>query len=130
MTTRLLTPEIKSVQYNASETILEKNGYTINKGIFTITEIDHICDLLNLERLVTLCPDNNIFRQSEDNRIKQIQHLEKIEEFLSVGKKLQEIFNLEGDIVNMQLFIKYPGCPGTKQHQDGAYLSQKSSNKF
>lgn len=94
-------------------------GYCKVGGVFCMRELDFI----NVDWLCGICENDNIFRDGV-NRIKQIQHLEIFEEYLNIGNYLKEHFNIEGEIINMQLFIKYPGCKPTKAHQDGAYLMQ------
>lgn len=53
---------------------------------------------------------------------KQIQHLEGVEFFKKFSDNLKRITNIEGDVLNMQIFIKYPDYKITSPHQDGAYF--------
>lgn len=66
--------------------------------------------------------EEDIFR-NEDSTPKQIQHLEKVPEIREVGEWLKREYKIEGgEIINIQLFTKYPASKATKAHQDGAYF--------
>lgn len=53
---------------------------------------------------------------------KQIQHLERRYWFKIFAERLKAIMNVKGEILNMQVFIKYPDYKITYPHQDGAYF--------
>ncbi len=55
---------------------------------------------------------------------KQIQHLEELPEFKKFADDLKNAIWLgsNGKVLNMQIFVKYPGYKITAPHQDGAYL--------
>ncbi len=61
---------------------------------------------------------------------KQIQHLEKRFWFQTFADNLSMVSGIEGDILNMQIFIKYPNYKITYPHQDGVYFDDRSKKIF
>lgn len=97
-------------------------GYTIQRN----THINPKNILIFIENLdFDKIKDTDVFR-NDDGSIKQIQHLEIFDYLSNIGNDLIKRNNINGEIVNMQVFIKNPGSKMTKPHQDGAYF--KSDN--
>ena len=99
---------------------LNTPGYLHHKN--TTLNIDEILNNVQNLNLHSLNPDN-IFRNDDFLKPpKQIQHLEILPEFKKIGNLLKNMYNIEGEIINMQLFVKVPNSKITKPHQDGAYF--------
>jgi len=98
--------------------ILQEKGYVVVKNAWP--KIEDFVKNIDIEKLSTESEFGNIFMC--EHGPKQIQHLEKIDKYRDVGEKLKSYFG-GGRILNMQIFIKYPGYKITAPHQDGAYFN-------
>ncbi len=99
-------------------------GYVIFPSYFTSDQIDSIKELVKIENLSTMMSEGNLF-YTEDLKtklIKQVQHLEMIDSIRNIGQSIIDYLSIDGQIVNMQIFIKHPEYKITKPHQDGAYF--------
>lgn len=98
-------------------------GYILYKGFdFNFDEIDCLINKIIHGKQENFRISNEDIFRNEDDSIKQIQHLEIIDEIRSIGILLKNYFKINGYIINMQLFIKHPNIKITKPHQDGAYF--------
>jgi len=98
---------------------LKDNGFEVLKKVFNPSYFDlindeYILDLQNTSKI------ENVFMTEFGP--KQIQHLEDREWFKNFANDLSNLINIGGDVLNMQIFMKYPSYKITSPHQDGAYF--------
>jgi len=102
----------------------KSKGYVIVPSYFTLNQIESIRELINIDELSRKAKKNDVFYTEDlnDKVVKQIQHLEIFDDIKKIGDELIKNFHINGEIVNMQIFIKHPNYKITKPHQDGAYF--------
>jgi len=96
--------------------LLESSGYIIYENF--ITE-DKLNDLKDIDIFSQSLPCNIFY--NNDNKVKQIQHLEHIPSFYELGETIRKFVG-GVSILNMQCFIKHHQDKLTIPHQDGAYF--------
>lgn len=106
---------------------LKENGYEVVDSLLFY----HFLNCFHIEPFVikwitTSSKDEDVFKTT-DGDVKQIQNLHKIENeigrtFIKLSEGIKEVLRIEGDVINMQFFIKPPGYKMTAPHQDGVYF--------
>lgn len=96
-----------------------ENGYKIIRGAFK----KELLDLFSrdFETVALQCKPENVFK-TKNNDVKQIQNCQNFEVFHILGKHIKNELGYDGEILNMQYFIKHPNYKITAPHQDGAYF--------
>jgi ectoine hydroxylase-related dioxygenase (phytanoyl-CoA dioxygenase family) len=93
-------------------------GYKLYEKFFPIGLLDNVSR--DFESVATFFPDSDVFR-TKDGDVKQIQNCQFLPEFKDIAKHIH-LMGFNGEILNMQYFIKHPGYKITAPHQDGAYF--------
>ncbi len=93
-------------------------GYEVIKNAIDTKVLDLISR--DFESVALTCKDENVFRTKNGN-VKQIQNMQNDILFNIVAHKIKKL-GYEGEILNMQYFIKHPDYKITAPHQDGAYF--------
>lgn len=98
---------------------LKEHGFQVFKNALPESFFEPITEEF-LKDLETSSRTENVFMTEFGP--KQIQHLEDRDFFKRFAGMLQYIAMIEGTILNMQTFVKYPNYKITSPHQDGAYF--------
>jgi len=103
----------------------------MNKGYFTYHNRIPMFILDNISRdfdkVASESNKDDVFRTANGD-VKQIQNLQNRPEFKALSNILLEDF--DGEILNMQYFIKHPTYKITAPHQDGAYFNDTDSDIY
>lgn len=94
-------------------------GYKILRKAFKKEMLDLIAR--DFETVALQCKSENVFR-TKNGDVKQIQNCQNFDVFHYLGKYIQNNLGYDGEILNMQYFIKHPDYKITAPHQDGAYF--------
>ena len=101
---------------------LEKNGFIVFRQAIPKDFFEKNRGLIDLDFLVLLSKPEDVF--STEYGPKQIQNLHELPVFNSFAEILTKAAGINKfKILNMQVFIKYPGYKITSPHQDGAYFN-------
>jgi ectoine hydroxylase-related dioxygenase (phytanoyl-CoA dioxygenase family) len=103
---------------------MEKGYRVYNNGVDTM-----LLDLIDrdIETFALTRKDEDVFR-TKNGDVKQIQNLHHVYEFEVLGEYIKNYFGLDGEIMNMQYFIKHPDYKITAPHQDGAYFDDNDND--
>jgi hypothetical protein len=93
-------------------------GYQILRHAFDTKFLDLFAR--DFETVALQCKPENVFR-TKNGDVKQIQNCQNWQTFFDLGKLIKKM-GYEGDVMNMQYFIKHPDYKITAPHQDGAYF--------
>lgn len=93
-------------------------GYQILKHAFDTKFLDLFSR--DFETVALQCKPENVFR-TKNGDVKQIQNCQHWRLFYELGRLIKSI-GYDGEIMNMQYFIKHPDYKITAPHQDGAYF--------
>lgn len=102
-----------------------EKGYKILRKAFPKKGLDLISR--DFETAALQCKDENVFR-TKNGDVKQIQHCQNWSLFFMVSKYIKEKLGYDGEVLNMQYFIKHPNYKITAPHQDGAYFDDNDSD--
>lgn len=94
-------------------------GYKIIKKAFKKEMLDLVAR--DFETVALQCKPENVFR-TKNGDVKQIQNCQGFDVFYLLGKYIKNELGYDGEILNMQYFIKHPDYKITAPHQDGAYF--------
>jgi ectoine hydroxylase-related dioxygenase (phytanoyl-CoA dioxygenase family) len=94
-------------------------GYKILRSAFKKEMLDVIAR--DFETVALQCEPQNVFR-TKNGDVKQIQNCQRFNLFNEIGKYIKNDLGYDGEILNMQYFIKHPEYKITAPHQDGAYF--------
>ena len=100
-------------------------GYKIIKKAFKKELLDMI--VRDFETVALQCKPENVFK-TKNGDVKQIQHCQNFGVFYEVSKYIKEHLGYDGEVLNMQYFIKHPEYKITAPHQDGAYFDDNDSD--
>lgn len=100
-------------------------GYKIIKKAFNKSLLDLI--IRDFETIALQCKPENVFR-TKNGDVKQIQNCQNFTVFYEVSKYIKEHLGYDGEVLNMQYFIKHPEYKITAPHQDGAYFDDNDSD--
>lgn len=95
------------------------NGYIIIEKAIDINILDLISK--DFESVALQCKNEDVFR-TKNGDVKQIQNCQKFRVFNEISKHIKNVLGYDGEILNMQYFIKHPNYKITSPHQDGAYF--------
>lgn len=100
------------------------NSHILFPSYISRSQINRVKERIKSNFFLENLEQSNIFytEDLENKLVKQFQHLESFEDIKEIGIKLLEDFQIDGEIKNMQLFIKHPNYKITRPHQDGAYF--------
>lgn len=96
-----------------------EKGYTILRNAFKKEMLDVIAR--DFETVALQCKPENVFR-TKNGDVKQIQNCQNFTLFNQIGRYIKNELGYDGEILNMQYFIKHPEYKITAPHQDGAYF--------
>lgn len=102
-----------------------EKGYKVIKKAFNKTLLDVIAR--DFETVALQCKPENVFR-TKNGDVKQIQNCQNFTVFYEVSKYIKEHLGYDGEVLNMQYFIKHPEYKITAPHQDGAYFDDNDSD--
>jgi ectoine hydroxylase-related dioxygenase (phytanoyl-CoA dioxygenase family) len=100
-------------------------GYKILRNQFPKELLKSLVSDVNV--LQKELPSCDVFK-TEEGKIKQIQNLHLLPKFKSLETFIKDDLGYEGEVLNMQYFIKPPGYKMTSPHQDGAYFEDNDSD--
>lgn len=102
-----------------------EKGYEIIKNAFPTNLLDLISR--DFETVALQCQSENVFKTKNGN-VKQIQNCQNFILFHQISKYIKENLGYDGEVLNMQYFIKHPEYKITAPHQDGAYFDDIDSD--
>lgn len=97
-----------------------EKGYKILPNSFDLTLLDEVDR--DFESVALFCNPENVFRTANGD-VKQIQNLQNYGIFKSISNHIINTLGYDGEVMNMQYFIKHPEYKITAPHQDGAYFN-------
>jgi len=86
-------------------------GYEILRKAFNKDILDLIAR--DFETLALQCKEENVFR-TKNGDVKQIQNCQNYRVFMDVSKHIKEVLGYDGEVLNMQYFIKQVYCNNNK----------------
>lgn len=96
-----------------------EKGYKVLREAFPIELLDFIAT--DFETVALQCKEENVFK-TKNGDVKQIQNCQNFRLFREISKHIKEVLGYDGEVLNMQYFIKHPNYKITAPHQDGAYF--------
>ncbi len=99
--------------------MMEK-GYKILPNSFDLTLLDKVDR--DFESVALFCEPENVFRTANGD-VKQIQNLQNYGVFKLISNHIINTLGYDGEVMNMQYFIKHPEYKITAPHQDGVYFN-------
>jgi ectoine hydroxylase-related dioxygenase (phytanoyl-CoA dioxygenase family) len=96
-----------------------EKGYKILRQAFPKEGLDLIAR--DFESVALQCKNENVFK-TKNGDVKQIQNCQNFRVFFIISKYIRETLGYDGEVLNMQYFIKHPDYKITAPHQDGAYF--------
>lgn len=94
-------------------------GYKILRNAFHKPLLDIIPR--DFETVALQHKPENVFK-TKNGDVKQIQNCQTSWLFLMIATYIQKTLGYDGEVLNMQYFIKHPDYKITAPHQDGAYF--------
>ncbi len=94
-------------------------GYKILRNAFDTKFLDMFAR--DFETVALQCKTEDVFR-TKNGDVKQIQNCQHWRLFNDLAKHIKEELGYDGEVLNMQYFIKHPEYKITAPHQDGAYF--------
>ena len=96
-----------------------EKGYKVIKKAFD----KHLLDVIarDFETVALQCEPENVFK-TKNGDVKQIQNCQNFTLFNEISKYIKQRLGYDGEVLNMQYFIKHPDYKITAPHQDGAYF--------
>ncbi len=101
------------------KTLVMEKGYKILRQVFDKSLLDLVSR--DFETVALQCKPENVFR-TKNGDVKQIQNCQNYRVFSEVSKYIKNGLGYDGEVLNMQYFIKHPEYKNTAPHQDGAYF--------
>lgn len=95
-----------------------EKGYKILRNAFNTKILDMFSR--DFETATLQCKPEDVFR-TKNGDVKQIQNCQKWKLFHELSNLIKAI-GYDGEVLNMQYFIKHPDYKITAPHQDGAYF--------
>ena len=95
-------------------------GYKILRKSFDLGLLDEISR--EFEVVALTCKPEDVFRTANGD-VKQIQNLHNDPKFKEVSNHIINVLGYDGEVMNMQYFIKHPEYKITAPHQDGVYFN-------
>lgn len=102
-----------------------KEGYKILPKAFDTELLDLFSR--DFETIALQCKDENVFR-TKNGDVKQIQNCHGYHLFMELAKYIKNVLGYDGEVINMQYFIKHPDYKITAPHQDGAYFDNNDDD--
>lgn len=102
-----------------------EKGYKIIKHAFDTILLDLFSR--DFESIALQCKPENVFR-TKNGDVKQIQNCHGYRLFVGLAKCIKEVLGYDGEVINMQYFIKHPNYKITAPHQDGAYFDNNDDD--
>jgi ectoine hydroxylase-related dioxygenase (phytanoyl-CoA dioxygenase family) len=102
-----------------------EKGYKIIKHAFDTILLDLFSR--DFESIALQCKPENVFR-TKNGDVKQIQNCHGYPLFVGLAKCIKEVLGYDGEVINMQYFIKHPNYKITAPHQDGAYFDNNDDD--
>jgi len=96
-----------------------EKGYKILKKAFPKETLELISR--DFETVALQCETNNVFK-TKNGDVKQIQNCQNYVIFRLISDYIKRNLGYDGEVLNMQYFIKHPEYKITAPHQDGAYF--------
>jgi len=96
-----------------------EKGYKILRKAFPKEALELISR--DFETVALQCETENVFR-TKNGDVKQIQNCQNYVVFRLVSDYIKRNLGYDGEVLNMQYFIKHPDYKITSPHQDGAYF--------
>lgn len=96
-----------------------EKGYVVIRNAFDTQFLDLFAR--DFETVALQCEPQDVFR-TKNGDVKQIQNCQKWKLFNDLAKQIKEKLGYDGEVLNMQYFIKHPEYKITAPHQDGAYF--------
>lgn len=100
-------------------------GYKILRNAFTKPLLDIISR--DFENVALQHKPEDVFR-TKNGDVKQIQNCHSSWLFLMIATHIQKTLGYDGEVLNMQYFIKHPNYKITAPHQDGAYFDNNDDD--
>ena len=97
-----------------------EKGYKILRNAFHKPLLDLIPR--DFETVALQYKTENVFK-TKNGDVKQIQNCQTSWLFLMIATYIQRTLGYDGEVLNMQYFIKHPNYKITAPHQDGAYFN-------
>lgn len=95
-----------------------EKGYKIIRKAFDTKTLDLFAR--DFETVALQCKPENVFR-TKNGDVKQIQNCQNWKIFHELAMAIKDM-GYDGEVLNMQYFIKHPEYKITAPHQDGAYF--------
>lgn len=95
-----------------------EKGYKILRNAFNTKTLDLFAR--DFEAVALQCKPENVFR-TKNGDVKQIQNCQNWILFHELATVIKDM-GYDGEVLNMQYFIKHPEYKITAPHQDGAYF--------
>jgi ectoine hydroxylase-related dioxygenase (phytanoyl-CoA dioxygenase family) len=95
------------------------NGYKVIRKAFDTKLLDLIDR--DFETIALQCKPQDVFR-TKNGDVKQIQNCQDWDLFKQISNIIKNEMGYDGEVLNMQYFIKHPDYKITAPHQDGAYF--------
>jgi ectoine hydroxylase-related dioxygenase (phytanoyl-CoA dioxygenase family) len=95
-----------------------EKGYVIIRKAFSTKFLDLFAR--DFETVALQCNSEDVFR-TKNGDVKQIQNCQKWALFSELSHIIKDM-GYDGEVLNMQYFIKHPDYKITAPHQDGAYF--------
>ena len=95
-----------------------EKGYKILRNAFNTKTLDMFSR--DFETTALQCKPEDVFR-TKNGDVKQIQNCQKWKLFYELSNLIKAM-GYDGEVLNMQYFIKHPDYKITAPHQDGAYF--------
>jgi Phytanoyl-CoA dioxygenase (PhyH) len=96
-----------------------EKGYRILRQAFDKSILDLVSR--DFETVALQCKPENVFK-TKNGDVKQIQCCQNFRVFSEVSKHIKDVLGYDGEVLNMQYFVKHPDYKITAPHQDGAYF--------
>lgn len=96
-----------------------KKGFLVIKQAIDLDLLDAISR--DFETVAMTKENGDVFRTANGD-VKQIQNMHGTDTFKKISDWIKDVMGYNGEVLNMQYFIKHPNYKITAPHQDGAYF--------
>jgi ectoine hydroxylase-related dioxygenase (phytanoyl-CoA dioxygenase family) len=103
------------------------NSYRIIKNAFSTELLDKVNK--DFENVALCFGDSDVFK-TKNGDVKQIQNCQVLDVFKEIANHIKNVLGFDGEVMNMQYFIKHPNYKITAPHQDGAYFDDVDSDIY
>lgn len=105
-----------------------EKGYEVIRNAFPKGFLNRFLnDMKSIQYLSLFCNQEDVFR-TKNGDIKQIQNLQQFPSYQELATYIKEKLGYDGEVLNMQFFIKHPEYKITAPHQDGAYFDNNDDD--